>query len=70
MVSLRHCRTTRAGFACFALCMLAAGAPVRAADGLDPLIKSYDDAVRVFVETSGKGGGANEVHGNTWREPP
>jgi len=41
--------------------LLTAAAPLRAADELGPLVDSYDAAVRAFVESSGKAGGAIDL---------
>lgn len=43
------------------LCLLVMFAPVQAADGLDSIVKSYDDAVRAFVESSGQNGGSIDL---------
>ena len=50
--SRRRMRTLAVGMT---LCMLTPCAPARAADGLDPIVKAYDEAVRAFIETAGQG---------------
>src|SRR5262245_6410723 len=49
---LESCRRLRTLVAGIALCLLALSAPARATDGLEPIVKAYDEAVRVFVESA------------------
>jgi len=44
-----------------ALCLLISCAQAQAGDGLAPIVKAYDEAVRAFIETSGQNGGSIDL---------
>lgn len=43
------------------LCLMVLAAPTRGEDGLAPIVKAYDEAVRAFVETSGQNGASIDL---------
>lgn len=55
----RHRLRTHAAGA--TLCLLAMFAPARAADSLETIVKSYDDAVRAFIESTSQNGASIDL---------